>query len=129
RNDLTRISLLASFGLLVFFIVAFRRLQIMILVMLPLSVGMLAGVAVNLLLFQRIHGLTLAFGAPLLGVCIDYAIHLFNAHCLLASKDRMRHIWPGILIGGLTTVAGFAGLAWTSFPGLREIAVFTSVGV
>src|SRR5690606_9545283 len=43
--------------------------------------------------------------------------------------DRMRHIWPGILIGGLTTVAGFAGLAWTSFPGLREIAVFTSVGV
>jgi predicted exporter len=26
-------------------------------------------------------------------------------------------------------VAGFAGLAWTSFPGLREIAVFASVGV
>jgi predicted exporter len=32
-------------------------------------------------------------------------------------------------LGAATTVAGFAGLAWTSFPGLREMAVFAGVGV
>ena len=35
----------------------------------------------------------------------------------------------GLWLGALTTIAGFAGLAWTSFPGLREVAVFASVGV
>jgi predicted exporter len=33
------------------------------------------------------------------------------------------------LLGALTTVAGFVGLGWTSFPGVREIAVFAAVGV
>ena len=58
---------------------------------------------------------------------------LFNHHLLDPAQDgpeqSARRIAPGLWLGALTTVAGFAGLAWTSFPGLREVAVFASVGV
>ena len=36
--------------------------------------------------------------------------------------DALRRIWPALWLGCVTTVLGLVGLAWTSFPGIREIA-------
>lgn len=133
REDVTRISTISTFGLLVIFLLMFRRVSLVLLVMMPLGVGVLAALAATLLLFGSVHGLTLAFGATLIGVAIDYPVHFFNHHMLdpdpAGPGGSMRRIWPGLRLGALTTVAGFIGLAWTSFPGLREMAVFACVGV
>jgi predicted exporter len=138
RADIGRISTVSLLGLLVLFAVMFRSPRLIALSMVPLVAGVLAALASCLLLFGAVHGLTLAFGATLIGVCIDYSVHLFN-HYLLdphlldppqgGPEQSARSIAPGLWLGALTTVAGFAGLAWTSFPGLREVAVFASVGV
>ncbi len=133
REDVTRISTISTFGLLAVFLLMFRRLSLVLLVMMPLGVGVLAALAATLLLFGSVHGLTLAFGATLIGVAIDYPVHFLNHHMLdpdpAGPGGSMRRIWPGLRLGALTTVAGFVGLAWTSFPGLREMAVFACVGV
>ncbi len=133
RADIGRISTLSLLGLVVLFAALFRSPRLIALSLLPLAAGMLAALASCLLLFGAVHGLTLAFGATLIGVCIDYSVHLFNHHLLDPSQDgpeqSARRVGPGLWLGALTTVAGFAGLAWTSFPGLREVAVFASVGV
>jgi predicted exporter len=44
-------------------------------------------------------------------------------------EASLLRIWPGLVLGAITTVAGLVGLAWASFPGLREMAVFSTVGV
>lgn len=133
RADISRISTVSLLGLLVLFVAMFRSPRLIVLSMVPLVVGVLAALASCLLLFGAVHGLTLAFGATLIGVCIDYSVHLFNHHLLDPPRggpeQSARRIAPGLWLGALTTVAGFAGLAWTSFPGLREVAVFASVGV
>jgi len=133
RADIGRISTVSLIGLLLLFAVIFRSPRLIVLSMVPLVAGVLAALASCLLLFGAVHGLTLAFGATLIGVCIDYSVHLFNHHLLDPAQDGPEHsarrIAPGLWLGALTTVAGFAGLAWTSFPGLREVAVFASVGV
>ncbi|MCB9703178.1 MAG: MMPL family transporter [Myxococcales bacterium] len=133
RGDVTRISTISTIGLVLLFLVMFRAPRLVLLVMLPLAYGVLAALAATLALFGSIHGLTLAFGATLIGVAIDYSVHLFNHHMLepdpAGPEGSVRRIWPGLLLGALTTIAGFVGLAWTSFPGLREIAVFACVGV
>jgi predicted exporter len=59
-------------------------------------------------------------------------VHLMNHHVLVPGETpqaSLRVIRPGLILGAATTVAGLAGLAWTSFPGIRQMAVFTSVGV
>src|SRR4030095_4084163 len=38
-------------------------------------------------------------------------------------------VWMGALMGGVTTAAGFIALLWTSFPGVREMAVASAVGM
>lgn len=133
RADITRISTLSMVGVLAMFVLLFRGLRLVVLSMVPLAAGVLTAATVSLLAFGSIHGLTLAFGASLIGVCIDYPIHLFNHHTLEPSPggaiESAKRIRPGLLLGALTTVAGFVGLGWTSFPGVREIAVFAAVGV
>ena len=133
RADIARISTVSLVGLLLLFLVMFRSPRLIVLAMVPLVAGVVAALAACLLLFGAVHGLTLAFGATLIGVCIDYSVHLFNHHLLDppsgGPEASARRIGPGLWLGALTTIAGFAGLAWTSFPGLREIAVFASVGV
>nr|WP_255216714.1 MMPL family transporter [Pseudenhygromyxa sp. WMMC2535] len=133
RGDITRISTIATVGVLALFLLLFRRLRLVLLPMLPLAAGVLTATTLCLLFFGRIHGLTLAFGASLIGVCIDYPVHLFNHHVLEPDPEgaagAARRVRPGLLLGAATTVAGFVGLGWTSFPGVREIAVFAAAGV
>ena len=133
RADISRISTVSLIGLLLLFVLMFRSPRLIALAMVPLLAGVLAALAACLVIFGRVHGLTLAFGATLIGVCIDYSVHLFNHHLLSPAADgpeaSARRLGPGLWLGALTTIAGFAGLAWTSFPGLREVAVFAAVGV
>jgi predicted exporter len=133
RGDITRISTISTLGVIVLFLILFRAPRLVLLSLVPLAAGVLTATALSLLVFGRIHGLTLAFGASLIGICIDYPVHLFNHHVLEPAPEgaagTVRRIRAGLLLGAVTTVAGFVGLGWTSFPGVREIAVFAAVGV
>jgi predicted exporter len=133
KADIARISTLSTAAVVVLFLLAFRSVRYVLVGMIPLLAGTLCAMAAGLALFGKLHGLTLAFGSSLIGTGIDYAEHYFTHHTLAPDPDGpeagFRRLWPGLLLGALTTIAGLAGLAWTSFPGIREIAVFSSVGV
>lgn len=133
QADILRISILSTLAILVMAIGLFRSVRVLLLVYLPLFVGLLAAVAACLVLFGRVHALTLAFGATLLGVCVDYPIHFFDQHLLYPSPEgargSLRQVWNGILLGALTTALGFASLALSGYPGILQVAVFSIVGV
>jgi len=135
RGDIERVSMVGSIGVVALMVLLFRSPRLLVLGALPLAGGGIAAVAAVQLLFGAIHGLTLAFGATLLGVALDYVAHLFThlhlapAPGAFAGPATARRLAPGLYLGAATTVAGLVGLAWTSFPGIRQMAVFTSVGV
>jgi len=133
KGDLERISVLSTAGVLLVFLLMFGSVRSVLLAMLPVFVGALAGTTVGLLLFGRLHGMTLAIGSTLIGVADDYPILLLTTRAMAPPTESpesvVRRIWMGILLGGLTTAAGFAALAWTSFPGVREMAVTSTVGI
>jgi predicted exporter len=132
-DDIQRVSVVSTVGIIVLFLLIFRSLRYVALGLIPLVVGTICAMAAGLALFGSIHGLTLVFGSSLIGVGIDYAEHYFVHYTV--SRDgadpetSLLRIWPGLVLGAVTTVAGLVGLAWASFPGLREMAVFSTVGV
>ncbi len=133
KSDVARISILSTIGVLLLFFTLFRSLKYLALSFLPVLMGFSGAMIACRLVFSEIHGITLAFGGAMIGVCVDYSVHLL-AHYTLAGEDAeparvMKTVWPGILLGGSTTIAGVLGLAWTTFPGIQEIAVFASAGV
>ncbi len=134
RKDVERVSIAGTVGVILLLLLLFRSPQYLALAALPLGGGMVAAIAAVSLSGGTIHGLTLAFGATLIGVAMDYVAHLLS-HDHLArppggdAEATARRLWPGLALGAATTVAGLLGLAWTSFPGIRQMALFTSVGV
>jgi len=133
RADLTRISTLALVGTSILFLLCFRSLRYWLVLFVPVGFGIAGGLCACLAVFGEVHGVTLAFGATLIGVSDDYTIHFLQHHTLRPSREGARGslaaVWSGILVGGLTTIVGFAGMAWTSTPGMRQIALFGGVGI
>ena len=85
-----------------------------------------------MLLFERLHLLTVVFGASLVGVAENYGSNYFTSRIERAPEQRwalLRQQTPTMCLAMLTTVIGYLGLALTPFPGLRQIAVFSAVGL
>ncbi|HEY7372190.1 MAG TPA: MMPL family transporter [Polyangia bacterium] len=132
RGDLTRISALSTVGVVVVLLLLLGSLRGLLLAFLPVVAGALTAATVGLLLFGQVHGMTLAIGSTLIGVAIDYPILLLTHRALSPDETpeaALRRVWIGALLGGLTTAAGFVALAWTSFPGVREMAVTSAAGI
>ena len=131
--DVQRIASVSLVAITVLFFGLFRSLRLLLLAQLPIVLALLAATAATQLVFGRVHGLTLAFGSTLIGVCIDYPIHYLNHHTLAPHADGpragLKMLWTGLWLGAATTVAGFVGLGWSAYPGIREVAVYATVGI
>jgi predicted exporter len=124
------LSTVASVLVFLFLYASYRSLVLVLLTLIPLSSGVLAGmIAVNSW-FGFVHGITLGFGITLLGVVDDYPIHLFSH---LSQRDSaratMRAIWPTMRLGVLTTAIGFSSLLLAGFPALAQLGLFALVGL
>ena len=137
RRDVTRLSVLSALGVAALFLAIFRSLRLVAVASLPLAAALLSGTVVVLALEGRIHGMTLAFGGALVGVCIDYPIHLLShwwcedaaTHTGDDASRALTRVWPGIRLGAATSFVGFAALAGSGFPGIREIGIFAGAGI
>jgi predicted exporter len=114
-------------GLLVLFLRRFSALPILFL---PLAAGFIVASAATAAIFREVHVTTLGFGVTLLGIAVDYPLHLM-AHVRAGQRPiaAARRIWGALLIAVATTIFAFLPLAASSFPGLAQLGVFTAVGL
>ena len=120
---------LAGIVLLMWF--TFRSLWPIGMVVISLAVGTVGALSVCALLFDKLHFITLVFGASLVGVAEDYGI-LYLCQRIDAQQSAwatMRAVLPGLLFALLTTVVAYLALALTPFPGLRQMAAFAGAGL
>ncbi|WP_334179899.1 MMPL family transporter [Pseudoxanthomonas sp.] len=111
---------------------AFRSLRPLLLVALSLLVGCAVALTVTVLVFGKVHLLTLIFGASLVGVAEDYGIHWFASRQGVAGERRwslLRHLLPGLWLALLTSATAYLALGLAPFPGLRQMALFSVVGL
>jgi predicted exporter len=133
RGDAVSIAALSFVGVGAILLLALRSPGSLGLTLLPGVFGILAATTIGLLWYGRLDGITLAFGTTLLGLTIDYPIHLLNHHAMSPLHENaravVRRIFPSLGLAAATTMASYAGLAFTSLPGFRQIAFFSVVGV
>jgi len=130
EQEIWWLSVTASLLVVVFLCVTYRSVTLMVLSLIPLTSGILAGlVAVNSW-FGFVHGITLGFGITLLGVVDDYPIHLFSHLTRKESAPAtMRAIWPTMRLGIVTTAIGFSSLLLAGFPALAQLGLFALAGL
>jgi len=130
QRDLFVVLSASTLALIALFLVFLRSWRALFVFLIPVAVVGLAAVAVSL--FNPIvSGITLGFGAVLLGIAVDYGLHVYFA---LRQGDRepweiLRRLTNPILFSALTTLAGFAVLLTSNLPGQRQLAIFAMTGM
>ncbi len=124
--SITGILLISTLLLLVY-----RSFTALLLGLLPVLTGALAGIATVSISFGMIHGITLGFGTALIGEAIDYSIYLF----VQSESDQanqqvwIKRFWPTIRLGVMTSICGFASLLFSGFPGLAQLGLYAISGL
>ncbi|WP_245156423.1 MMPL family transporter [Agrilutibacter solisilvae] len=109
---------------------AYRSWKMPLLGALPLASGGLAGLGAVTLLFDGVHGITVAFGFTLIGVAQDYPIHLFShQRAGLSPWASARALWPTLGTGVASTCIAYLTFMVSGVEGLRQLAVFTIFGL
>jgi len=133
RADASMISTLSTLGVAVLSWLFFRSFLALGLALVPALVGLLLAMALGLAIFGRLDGMTIGFGASLIGVTIDYPTHYLILRSLSphaeSSWRSAKRVALSVTLAALTTIASFSGLAITSFVGFRELGVFSVIGV
>lgn len=129
RSEATRVSLLAGIAVLAVLGYALRSLRALVLCLLAPASGLLLGVAAVVAVFGQVHGITLAFAATLLGMTVDYPLHLVWRGRGEPLPRAARAIGRALLAGAGSSALGFAALGLADFPGLQQLALLTTVGI
>ncbi len=132
KGDVNRIGIISTVGMLAIFLVLFGSIRMILLGFVPMLFGSAIAVLACEALFGEIHGITIAFGTSLLGVGLDYVEHYY-AHFVLTpdvpAKTTMRSVGPSLVLGAVTTIIGFVGIAASGLGGLRQMAVFSMIAI
>ena len=133
RGDANFISAVSISFVCALFLLVFHSLRhLAIAILTPVS-GFAVAMAVALSGEDPVHGITLGFGFVLIGVVIDYPIHLMNHHAHsppgTQPRETVARIRSSLLLSGLTTTLAFIALALSDFPGLQAMGIFAAIGI
>ncbi|MGR9044843.1 MAG: MMPL family transporter [Gammaproteobacteria bacterium] len=132
QGDITQVSVLSSIALMALFMLLFRAFGTLLLVFTLLASVVLSALLITAWVFGYVHGMTVAIGSTLIGICIDYPIHAV-AHAQAVKPGQrlavIADIWPSMQMGGVTTLIGYAALGASGYPGFQQVAVYAGTGI
>lgn len=124
---------LSSIALTLMFLLfwwAYRSIRLFLIAALPLASAIIAALTATNIMFQSVHGIIIAFGITLLGVCLDYPVHLFSHHTKSQNAQQtVLSIWPTLRLGVITTALAYLAMLGTGFSGLSQLSVFAISGL
>ncbi len=124
------IGTIDTLGLVLLLWFAYRTWKAPLWGVLPLASAGLAGLGAVAMLFDGVHGITVAFGFTLIGVVQDYPIHLFShQHAGLSPRQSARALWPTLATGVASTCIAYVTFLASGVDGLKQLAVFTIAGL
>lgn len=129
RSEVSRVSLLSMLGIVLVLIWVYRSPRTLALGLLPVITGALVGAAVVSLVHGQVHGITIGFGAALIGEAVDYAIYFCVQSGRVGLQTWRQTFWPTIRLGVFTSVAGFGALLLAGFPGMAQLGLYALSGV
>lgn len=125
-------------GLFLVIALYFRRLRAIFFVLGPLIMSVIWTLALGFLIFGELTTVAAFIFAVLLGLGIDYSIHLLNEYDIARRKglepvealiDCFGTTGKATVVGALTTIVTFVVLSFAQFRGLSQFGQVASIGI
>lgn len=128
KSEIAWISGVSIVLILLLLLYVFRSSLPIVATLSTIAIAVFTALAFTWYLFGNIHVFTLVFGTSIIGVSIDYAVHFF-VHWKTGVRNVRSSIIKGLLLGFLTTELSYIALTFAEFSLLRQMAVFSIVGL
>ncbi|MEM6273602.1 MAG: MMPL family transporter [Myxococcota bacterium] len=137
-RDTRTASLIALAGIVVLFVLAFRRVRHPVYAVAALLIGIGWAAGAMTLTVGRLTVLSVAFTSVLIGLGIDFGIHIVaryeeqrgsGVERREALRQAVLRSGSGNIAGAMTTSLAFFGLLLGEFRGLAELGVIAGAGV
>jgi len=113
--------------LIIFIGVYFRKKRAPVLIMLPVLFGGLFSLAIVYLIKGHISVVALGAGSIVLGIAVNYSLHIFNHHRHLPDmRGVLEDVASPMTIGSFTTIGGFFCLMLVPSPLLNDLGLFAA---
>lgn len=130
KQDVRFTAGIALLVLLVILILFYRKLALPVILFLPTLFGGLLSIALLCVVRTDISAISLGIGSVLLGVTLDYSLHILthirNGKSL---KSLYKNVAPSILMSSLTTAAAFLCLLFLKSQALQDLGIFAAISV
>ncbi|MDO6761150.1 MMPL family transporter [Tamlana sp. 2_MG-2023] len=130
KKDIQLTVSIALTVLLLIFIVFYRKLTIPIILFIPTIFGGLLAIVILFLVREKISAISLGIGSVLLGVTLDYSLHILTH---LRSHNHVKNLYKEIskpiLMSSLTTALAFLCLLFINSQALQDLGLFTAISV
>ncbi len=132
-HDIVTLGSVTCIGVLLLIYGVFRSLLPLLLCLLSISIGALAGTVATLLIFAELHLMTLVMSIGIVGISVDYAVYYLTERMIHGREvtpwQSLHKVLPTLLMALGTTVIACLIMLLAPFPGLRQLAVFTTAGL
>jgi uncharacterized protein len=116
--------------LVIIFMVFYRKFTIPFILFAPTLFGGLVSVAFLFLIRSQISAISLGIGSVLLGVTLDYSLHILTH---IRNNDTVvmlyKNVTKPILMSSLTTAMAFLCLLFIDSQALQDLGIFAAVSV
>ncbi|MHA1002498.1 MMPL family transporter [Leclercia pneumoniae] len=133
KRDVSTLGVATLLGVILLIVAVFRSLRPLLLCLLSIGIGALAGTAITLLLFGELHLMTLVMSMSIIGISADYTLYYLTERMVHGEHDSpwqsLAKVRNALLLALLTTVAAYLIMMLAPFPAIRQMAVFAAVGL
>ncbi len=114
----------------ILFFLFFRKIKILLLLFLPVILGAGLAISVMTILYGSISVIALSIGAILVGISIDYSLHLLTHFRSSGSvTNTLKDISLPVLMSSLTTASAFLCLFIVKSDALNQLGLFGALSI
>jgi predicted RND superfamily exporter protein len=124
--------------ILLLLLFSFRSISLPVLAVIPLIVSIIWTTGIAFLLYDSLSMLSIAFAALILGLGVDFSIHLLTRfmgemedhnEIITAFTHTFIHTGKAVIIGCLTTVTAFFSLTFAEMEVLHQMGIVAGIGM
>jgi predicted RND superfamily exporter protein len=137
-SDIQVTGLITMSFIIVLLFFTFRSISLPLLSVVPLIVGIIITAGIIGLVFGSLGIMSMSFAILLLGLGVDFSIHLLSrfteemkehSDVSIAFKHTFIHTGKGVVMGCLTTATAFGSLYFGMTQAMKEMGVISAIGL
>lgn len=133
KQDISTLGVATLLGVILLIVAVFRSLRPLLLCVISIGIGALAGTVATLLIFGELHLMTLVMSMSVIGISADYTLYYLTERMVhgndVSPWQSLAKVRNALLLALLTTVAAYLIMMLAPFPGIRQMAIFAAVGL